>query len=330
MTTSDADLYGNFSFEEAGGDAPAAPNPTASNPTPDGGETECEVGIACREEPHGSPAWVAFASVPGNHRTRQNGRIPGNYLVEHTVATIIRGTFKIYFRHFGTLFFIYVLPVVPVAMIEAEAERSGNTAWFILSMLLYLIVTYLASGATTVAVSDVCLGNPPSFKRSYAKILGKLVLLLLVTNILYMLAVAVGMLLLVIPGLVLYIWLILSSSVVVLERKSGVTAFKRSKQLGDGSHWRNAGLVLLLAIIMVVIGGIGGVVGGVIQVVFASAFPHLLNDWIIDLIFLAVLTGIQHGLAVPVGLISLVLVYYDRRVRKEGYDAKALAEDLAR
>ena len=109
-----------------------------------------------------------------------------------------------------------------------------------------------------------------------------------------------------------------------------MTALKRSKQLGDGSHWRNAGLVLLLAVIMGVIGVIGGVVGGLIQVVFASAFPHLLNDWIVDLIVLAVPTGIQGGLAVPVMLISYVLVYYDRRVRKEGYGAKNLAEDLAR
>ena len=115
-------------------------------------------------------------------------------------------------------------------------------------------------------MSDICLGNAPSIKRSYAKILASCVLLLLVTNILYVLALAVGMVLLVIPGLVLYIWLILSSSVVVLERKSAVTAFKRSKQLGDGSHWRNAGLVLLLAIIMGVISGIAGVFSAVFAV----------------------------------------------------------------
>ena len=49
-------------------------------------------------------------------------------------------------------------------------------------------------------------------------------------------------------------------------------------------------------------------------------------DWLVS----AVLMVIQHGLVAPISLISLVLVYYDRRVRKEGYDAKALAEDLAR
>jgi len=242
-----------------------------------------------------------------------------NYLLEHTVGSIIGGAFKIYFRHFGTLFLIYALPVVPVVMIQGEAQLSGNAVFFILSVLLTLIVSYFAWGATAIAVSDVCLGNAPSFKRSYAKILGKLVLLLLVTNLLQILAIAIGIVLLVIPGLVLAIWLLLSPQVVVLERRSGIAALKRSKQLGDGSHWRNAGLFLLLTIIMAVI---GGVIGGV----FGFTFPHLLNHWI----FRTVLTSVQQGLATPIMLISLVLVYYDRRVRKEGYDAKALAEDLAR
>ena len=241
-----------------------------------------------------------------------------NYLVEHTTGSIIGGAFKIYFRHFGTLFLIYVLPVAPVAMIYGEVELSGNTVFIILSYLLLLVVSLFAQGATTVAVSDVCLGNAPSFKRSYAKILGKLGLLLLATNILQMLAIMVGMVLLFIPGMVLSIWLLLSPSVVVLERRSGVAAMKRSKQLGDGSHWRNFGLLLLLAIITLVsIGVIGGV--------FWFTFPHLLNHWI----FRAV-RSVGQGLVGPLMMSSLVLLYYDRRVRKEGYDAKALAEDLAR
>ena len=43
-----------------------------------------------------------------------------------------------------------------------------------------------------------------------------------------------------------------------------------------------------------------------------------------------VVTSLGTGLTMPLSLITLVLIYYDRRVRKEGYDAKALAEDLAR
>jgi hypothetical protein len=154
--------------------------------------------------------------------------MPGNYLVEHSAGSIIRGAFQIYFRHFSTLFLIYVLPVMPVAVLQGEAEMIGKTSLIVLSALLTLTVNYFAFGAVTVAVSDICLGNQPSIKRSYARILGKLVLLLLLTNLLQILAVAIGFVLLVVPGLVLILWLVLSPSVVVLEGRSGVAALKRS------------------------------------------------------------------------------------------------------
>lgn len=242
-----------------------------------------------------------------------------NLLIEHTLGTILRGAFKLYFHHFRALFLIYVLPVVPVALIQSEAQISGDWTLIIISLLLSLTVSYFAYGAMTVAVSDICLGGAPSFRRSYAKIFSKLVLLLLATNLLQILAIAIGLILLIIPGLVLAIWLLLTPSVVVLERRSGVEALKRSKQLADGSHWRNAGLFLLLMIITALF---GGVVGGL----FGALFPHLLDHWS----FRAILTILQQGLALPLGIVALILVYYDRRVRKEGYDAKALAEDLAR
>lgn len=243
----------------------------------------------------------------------------GNYLVEHTVGSIVRGAFQIYFRHFGTIFLIFMLPVAPVAVLQGEAALSGNSSLIIFSSALYVAVSLFAYAAVTIAVSDVCLGNQPSFRRSYARVLGKLVLLLLVTNLLQMLAFAAGLVLLVVPGLVLMIWLVLTSPVVVLEGKSGVAALKRSKQLGDGSHWRNAGLLLLLFIIMAVVGGL---IGGV----FGFLFPDSVEHWS----FRTLIAVVQSGLSVPIMLIALVLTYYDRRVRKEGYDAKALAEDLAR
>ena len=172
-----------------------------------------------------------------------------NYLVEHTVGSIIRSAFKIYFGHFGTLFLIYMLPVLPVVLIQQEAQLTGSAVLILLSLILTLIVALFAYGAIAVAVSDVCLGNAPSFKRSYTKILGKSALLLLGTVLLQIFALLVGLVLLVIPGLVGAVWLMLSPAIAVLEGKGGIAALKRSKQLGDGSHWRNGGLILLLSII---------------------------------------------------------------------------------
>ena len=89
--------------------------------------------------------------VPGLRRIRPNGRrMRANYLVEHTVGSIIGGAFKIYSRHFGALFLIYALPVVPISIFLNEVKLSGNAVFYILSLLLYLIVNYFACGATVV------------------------------------------------------------------------------------------------------------------------------------------------------------------------------------
>lgn len=245
-----------------------------------------------------------------------------NYLAEHTVGTILRGAFKIYGRHFGTLCLVYILPSIPAMIINQEAHRSGNTTFVILSAMLLLMVLLFAYGAATIAVSDACIGNPPSLKRSYSKILSKIVFLRFVgTAILQIFVLTVGLGLLVIPGLVFALWFMLSPPIVMLEGRSGIAALNRSKQLADGSHWRNAGLIAALLIIE-------GVIIGIIAIfarVFAAIFPYLVDTWV----FRWTVTAI-YALWLPILPISLVLVYYDRRVRKEGYDATALAEDLAR
>src|SRR5262245_43155136 len=102
------------------------------------------------------------------------GAMRESYLVEHTVGSITRDASKIYFSHFWTLFLIYILPSFPVMVIVQETQRSGNTASFILSILLSLIVGWFAYAATTIAVSDICIGNAPSIKQSYGKVFGNI------------------------------------------------------------------------------------------------------------------------------------------------------------
>jgi hypothetical protein len=248
--------------------------------------------------------------------------VPENYLIEHTVGSIITGAFKIYSNNLGTLFLIFVLPILPMSLIQAQAQRGGNFVLQVLVILLSTVVTLFAYSAMTVAVADVCLGNTPSVKRSYARILGKLPLLLLLTNLLQALVTFAGLLLLIIPGLVLLVWLMTVPSVVVLEGKSGIAALKRSKQLGDGLHWRNVGLFLLLMVVVVAIGGGIGIVIGILR----AFFPEVLNETI----FLGLVISLQQGLFAPLGITVMILIYYDERVRKEGYDVMALAQDLAR
>lgn len=172
-----------------------------------------------------------------------------------------------------------------------------------------------------IVISDACLGNLPSIGHAYRRVFGTVAGKLAVTNIAQILVLILAMLLLIVPGFVAMVWLLFVSPVVVLEGKWGFEAFKRSKRLGDGFHWRNAGaLLLLLVCVLVVV----AVVGAVMGVLF-----HLMLGTVEHWLFRTLMAAIQVG-AQPLGYITIGLLYYDLRVRKESYDVASLAEELRR
>jgi hypothetical protein len=97
------------------------------------------------------------------------------------------------------------------------------------AVLPYMVAIFVAGGAMTVVVSDICLGNRPKVVRAYGHILGqRRWWRMLWTGLLLVLLGYAGFLLLVLPG----IWVLtrgfLTSIVVVLEGRKGMDAIKRS------------------------------------------------------------------------------------------------------
>jgi hypothetical protein len=259
-----------------------------------------------------------------------------NYVRELSIADILRGTVAIYVTHFRTILLTFSLPVFPAAALQEVAKVEGLKSVAAVAGFLVLVLQFIAQGALTITVSDVCLGHKPSTKRSYQRLsgalLGKLLLTALEVAFLYvaliMIAVAgvtamgtgawvVGLAL---PIAVLLVWIFLSTMfiapVVILERQWGLAAIKRSWRLARGYLLRNLGAFVLLLIVVFVAGGIiGGIVGMIVPVQSRT--------------FAVVVAAIQY-LSAPLGLIAILLLYYDLRVRKEGYNMTTLAEDLMR
>ena len=241
------------------------------------------------------------------------------YLREHTIGTILRSSAEIYRNHLVTFLLVIFLPLFPFGLMQEIAQRSNSITLLTIAIVLNVAATLFVYAAAAVCISDACVGNPVGAMRGFQKISGSVLGRLTVTNLLQMLALIVGFVFLVVPGLLFVIWLMFAPTIVVLEGTYGVAALKRSHSLGAGFHWRNARLTALWTIINAAIGGlIGGILGATI--------PHMLKEPVFGWIFVA----LQLAVLYPLFLISLVLAYYDLRVRKESYDTKALAEDLMR
>lgn len=244
-----------------------------------------------------------------------------NYLRPQTVGDLLRNTFAVYGKGFRVIFLSYFLPVLPFGICANEAQAAKNMGLYWLIVLCSFPVSLAATAAITIAVSDICLGNAPSLVRSYKKVFA-VMLKLLGTNILQFIIILIGFILLVVPGIIAMMWLFFTPSVVILEGMGGFSALKRSKQLAHGYNWRNLGVFLLLLIVLIVIGFIVGAVVGAILALLLPPATHAL--------LLRVVQAVLNPIGATITLTMIVLLYYDLRVRKEAYDAAALAEDLRR
>lgn len=245
----------------------------------------------------------------------------GEFLREHTAGSVIKSSFRIYFGNLPVLFGIYLLPVLPGAIYGAFAPSvgRGDPAHAVMAGLLQLIGGIVALAPMTVALSDICLGNRPHLGRSYAR-LKAVIWRLLGTWVVVSVLLLVGMLLLIIPFFVVVVLTMFALTVVVLESRSPMESIRRSIQLGRGYYWRNFGVLLLLGLVVGVLWLVIGVVVGLISVGVGADMQESFGFQLIVHFFVLLIAPLQ--------LIPVVLLYYDMRVRKENYDAAALATDI--
>jgi len=241
-----------------------------------------------------------------------------NYVQQQNAGDIIRNAFAIYGKAFGVILLTFILPVFPFLILQLAPETAHDKTLYSVGFLVSLGLSFFALGAITIAVSDICLGNKPSVVRSYKKLFGSIIGKLFLACWLQTFIIEIGCLLLCVPGVIWALWLLFTSPVVVLEGLGPWKAFKRSKDIARDYNWRNFGVLLLIIIILIVVFMVLGV-------------PlHLLLPKAIDDLGVRLFIVVFESVSAPLIYIAVVLLYYDLRVRKEAYDAAALAEDLRR
>jgi hypothetical protein len=242
--------------------------------------------------------------------------IMSRYIKEQSVGELFRNAVTIYFAHWGSVVIPFVLLILPLNVVQFAATLDGNTALTWLAAVANLPLAFLAYGAIVISVSEACLGAKPNGIRALKKVLTTMFWRLAVTGLLQTLVLFVGLVLLVIPGLLAMVWFVFAQVAVVLDESWSIGALKRSKELATGYHWRTAGVMMLLGILFVVLAAFLIAFLGALG---ADPETNLLLVVALELFFLY-----------PILTVILVLIYYDLRVRKEGFNMAALEQDLAR
>lgn len=197
-------------------------------------------------------------------------------------------------------------PFEPGVAQEYQEAVLMATLWTLPASFLFgFIGVPLANGAMVWAVSRSYLGESVSFDSAWRHSLRR-ALPLIGTTLLYSLAMMVGFILCVIPGILFMLWFIFYAQTVMLEGSSGSSALSRSKALMKGNLGKAFVLMLLISIISAVIGGVGAVIPQ----------PH---------ISVVVQVALQ-AVVVMFSAAAMTVFYFSCRCQLEDFDLMRLAE----
>jgi hypothetical protein len=188
----------------------------------------------------------------------------------------IREAFRIYLDDPAALITFAAAVFLPVAFVGALLENSSVVAAALVTGLLSGPAAILYHGTVAPTVVAARQNAPKPHPGDVLDAVQPVAAALLVAGLLWVLALMIGFLALIVPGLILLtIWSVVGP-VIALERRSVIEAFTRSRELVRGQGWpvfaAVFGLVVLLTLATVLLQALGGAVGG-----FTGAF---IGSWL--------------------------------------------------
>jgi hypothetical protein len=149
--------------------------------------------------------------------------------------------------------------------------------------ILFWALNVLYQGMVVELVQDLETGRRDHSVADLLRSVEPVLLPLMSVSVLYAIGVAIGFVLLVIPGLILLVIWSVVAPVTVVERPGVFAAFARSRELVRGNGWAVFGVIVLLGLAVVVVSvaaglaaaSLGSVGGAVIEWVVTAAVAPL-------------------------------------------------------
>ena len=268
---------------------------------------------------------------------------------------IVDTAFTIWRRNFGQMTIIGIAATVPIVLALVLGLGSLFTAGMtgksinegaILSMvpmiLVFVVILVLwmavVDGAMTLAAGDAYFGREVSAASALRGALSKGGTLVL-SNILRMLTIggaavvggiviallgrangAIAVLLIVVLSvlmLLLFARLFATTNAVVFENSGASESLNRSFALSKDSAWRIFGVILLSYVVLIVA-----------QIAIGLTVPVVISTILRSPVVASMVGNVIGALLYPFLSIALMVLYFDQRIRKEGYDLDVLSDGL--
>jgi hypothetical protein len=199
-------------------------------------------------------------------------------------------------QFFLTAFVVFaVLDLLSALANEAAGDDvAAGIFWAVVAFTVGIVGYFWVQAALVELVQDVRDGRADrTIGETYSAVQPRLPAVI-AAGVLAAIAIGIGILLLIVPGLfLLTIWSMLVP-VIVIEGRAAGEAFTRSREVVKGNGWSVFGLIIITFLLV-------GIASAVIRLVFAP-LPDFLDAWIGSLI--------AHSLTIPFAAATLTTAYF--------------------
>ncbi len=210
------------------------------------------------------------------------------------LSGVLGEAWKLYKAHAAHLLTIAFVIYLVAAIVAGLLALIGYAVGALLGSIVELVAAFLLQAALVKAVQDVRDGRADLSIGETVSAATPYIWPVAAASILAGIAITIGLVLVIVPGLYLItIWAVIVP-VIIIERTGALASFGRSHQLVRGHGWHVFGTLVLVFIIMIAVDIVLGAI--------FSALPHLWRS--------GLSTIISGTLIAPFLALAVTLIYY--------------------
>jgi hypothetical protein len=174
---------------------------------------------------------------------------------------VIGEAFQTYRDHAGALLGGAVIVIGLAAVINGLFATTGSLALVAVGVLISIVAGVLYAGYVVKLVQDVRDGRRDFSVGELFSAAAPYIGTLFLNGLLAGIAITIGFILIIVPGLILItIWSVIAPSIVV-EDRGVIEAFGRSRELVRGNGWNVFGAIVLAFLIVIAVSIVAGLIG---------------------------------------------------------------------
>jgi hypothetical protein len=175
-------------------------------------------------------------------------------------TAILGDAWNLYKAHWKTLVPIALVVYIVLGLLALLLGAILGVLGVLIAALIGIVGTFWVQGALVEAVRDVREGRADlSLGDTFRRVQPKLPAII-IAGILAGIAIAIGFILLIVPGLFLLTIFSMVIPAIVLENRSAGEAFGRSRELVRGNGWNVFGVIILTFLLLVAVGIVIGLI----------------------------------------------------------------------